>query len=151
MQVDYNGDNCKVVNKAELVFPQACRSDCNETAIETCEDYLTCLGTKCKLANVDRRNLTICKCEVDLVVPRPMKKPVYMYYGLSNFYQNHRRYLNSWSTDQLRGDLNDLGDCSPITDEKPPNETTKQPFVPCGLIGNSYFNGKLYSTSDNCY
>lgn len=29
---------------------------------------------------------------------------VYMYYGLSNFYQNHRRYVKSRDDKQLNGD-----------------------------------------------
>merc|ERR1711871_1076910 len=32
-----------------------------------------------------------------------MTKPVYVYYELVNFYQNHRRYVKSRSDDQLRG------------------------------------------------
>jgi len=31
-----------------------------------------------------------------------------MYYGLSNFYQNHRRYVKSRDDSQLNGDLNSL-------------------------------------------
>lgn len=36
-------------------------------------------------------------------LPRRMKAPVFLYYGLTNVYQNHRRYLSSLSTAQLRG------------------------------------------------
>lgn len=31
-----------------------------------------------------------------------------MYYGLSNFYQNHRRYVKSRDDSQLNGDLSSL-------------------------------------------
>lgn len=34
-----------------------------------------------------------------------MAAPVYFYYQLANFYQNHRRYVKSRSDGQLRGDL----------------------------------------------
>lgn len=33
---------------------------------------------------------------------------VFMYYGLSNFYQNHRRYVKSRDDSQLNGDLSSL-------------------------------------------
>ena len=31
-------------------------------------------------------------CNVTMTVPRHMKPPIYVYYQLNNFYQNHRRY-----------------------------------------------------------
>ena len=33
-----------------------------------------------------------------------MKAPVYVYYELDNFYQNHRRYVKSRSDSQLEGE-----------------------------------------------
>ena len=30
-------------------------------------------------------------CNVTLTAPRPMAAPVFLYYELDNFYQNHRR------------------------------------------------------------
>ena len=32
-------------------------------------------------------------CNVTLTAPRHMKAPVYLYYELENYYQNHRRYV----------------------------------------------------------
>ena len=71
---------------------------------------------------------------------------VYMYYGLSNFYQNHRRYVKSRDDKQLggaevtsEGDLN--GDCDPYVGYTDENETTPIPYAPCGAIANSLFNG----------
>lgn len=32
-------------------------------------------------------------CNVTLTAPRRMKQPVYLYYELQNYYQNHRRYV----------------------------------------------------------
>jgi len=43
-----------------------------------------------------------------------MKGPVHVYYELNNFYQNHRQYAKSISTEQLRGEQPDLSDCRPI-------------------------------------
>jgi len=41
-------------------------------------------------------------------VVSPLQSNVYMYYGLSNFYQNHRRYVKSRDDSQLNGDLSAL-------------------------------------------
>jgi len=44
------------------------------------------------------------KCEVKLTVPRTMRAPVYVYYYVGNFYQNHREYAAYAKSDaQLRG------------------------------------------------
>lgn len=41
----------------------------------------------------------------------PLQNNVFMYYGLSNFYQNHRRYVKSRDDSQLNGDLSALKVC----------------------------------------
>lgn len=46
-----------------------------------------------------------------------IKGPVYVYYQLNNFYQNHRRYVKSRDSSQLNGNyvpVDKLGDCDPI-------------------------------------
>ena len=84
-----------------------------------------------------------------------MKSPVFFYYELDNFYQNHRRYLNSRDSDQLAGTVlttDQLTNCDPVitnSDVKigltsisgvllDPNG----PANPCGLVAKSLFNGK---------
>lgn len=37
-----------------------------------------------------------------------LQSNVFMYYGLSNFYQNHRRYVKSRDDSQLNGDNGSL-------------------------------------------
>jgi len=48
-----------------------------------------------------------------------MEGPVYVYYELDNFYQNHRTYVKSRSNDQLGGkyikDVEGLINCDPVT------------------------------------
>ncbi|RVW98350.1 ALA-interacting subunit 3 [Vitis vinifera] len=70
-------------------------------------------------------------------VPKQMKSPVYIYYQLDNFYQNHRRYVKSRSDKQLRSRAseNDTSSCDPedVT-------SNKSAIVPCGLIAWSLFN-----------
>lgn len=66
-----------------------------------------------------------------------------MYYGLTNYYQNHRRYVKSRDDEQLLGRLSVMpsSDCTPFgyTDDG-------KPIAPCGAIANSLFNGKEHLT-----
>ena len=42
-------------------------------------------------------------CTLELKVPQVMEAPVFVYYELDNYYQNHRLYANSISYKQLGG------------------------------------------------
>ncbi|KAL1204808.1 ALA-interacting subunit 3 [Cardamine amara subsp. amara] len=83
-------------------------------------------------------------CNRRLRVPKRMKQPVYVYYELENFYQNHRRYVKSRSDSQLRSvkDENQTSAC------KPEDDVGGRPIVPCGLIAWSLFND-TYALSRN--
>ena len=95
------------------------------------------------------------KCDINFTIPKKMKKNVFVYYRLKNFYQNHRRYMKSKSYKQLKGkvmkesDIKD--DCEPIILNKDIYEgvnNTNGSIVldpngvahPCGLIAKSFFN-----------
>ncbi|KAK6925889.1 CDC50/LEM3 family [Dillenia turbinata] len=84
-------------------------------------------------------------CTRTLTVPKHMKQPIYVYYQLDNFYQNHRRYVKSKSDKQLRspGSESDTSDC------KPENNANGMPIVPCGLIAWSLFNDTYSFTRNN--
>lgn len=76
-------------------------------------------------------------CSVQFSIPVDLNPPVLFYYRLTNFYQNHRRYVKSLDSDQLKGTAvsnKSLGACSPLDT----NDT--KPYYPCGLIANSLFN-----------
>ncbi|KHG23160.1 ALA-interacting subunit 1 -like protein [Gossypium arboreum] len=75
-------------------------------------------------------------CVRTLTVPKLMKSPVFIYYQLDNYYQNHRRYVKSRSDKQLRSvsDEKSTKDCSPE------DKTVDGPIVPCGLVAWSLFN-----------
>lgn len=80
-------------------------------------------------------------CILSFTIPEAIKPPILFYYRLTNFYQNHRRYVKSVDIDQLKGDVrsaSDLssGDCSPLDNDP----ETGLPYYPCGLIANSMFN-----------
>lgn len=86
------------------------------------------------------------QCFVRFDVPADLEPTVLLYYKLTNFFQNHRRYVKSVNTDQLRGkavSFDDLknSDCKPLA-------TNGSIIIwPCGLIANSYFNGEFPSVS----
>ncbi|KAF9909521.1 hypothetical protein EC991_008503 [Linnemannia zychae] len=82
-------------------------------------------------------------CTVKFTIPDDMKKPVFVYYRLSNFYQNHRRYVKSVDAKQLSGVARTApelsgGSCDPLAVVK--DGETQYPIYPCGLIANSMFN-----------
>ena len=102
-------------------------------------DYTDCLSTTdnatpcSKLAN----STFTCTCSIALNLPTDFAKPVYLYYGLKNFYQNHRRYVKSRDDNQLLGQS-----LSSLNSECKPYDSPNSSFIygPCGAIANSLFN-----------
>jgi hypothetical protein len=95
-------------------------------------------------------------CTFDVNITSTMNPPVYFYYELTNFYQNHRRYVSSRSDPQLSGQglSASLSSCDPI--ETRTDSTGQQlVIVPCGLIANSFFNdtftAAVCSSSSPCH
>lgn len=79
-------------------------------------------------------------CRIQFYIPDDMTPPVLLYYQLTNFYQNHRRYVSSFDQQQLEGNARDnssieSSDCEPLD----VNDDGKA-YYPCGLIANSMFN-----------
>lgn len=72
-------------------------------------------------------------CSVDLPeVVANIKGPIYVYYQLDNFYQNHRRYVKSRNNDQLVGNykkVDELTDCDPIIKVADLWENQKYPYA----------------------
>ncbi|KAL0324527.1 UNVERIFIED_CONTAM: ALA-interacting subunit [Sesamum calycinum] len=80
----------------------------------------------------------------EAMVPQKMKQPIFVYYQLDEFYQNHRRYVRS-RNDQQYGSASaerKTANCDPEA------EVNGNPIVPCGLIAWSLFND-TYSLSRN--
>lgn len=105
---------------------------------ETEFDYTGALpGDDCNncAANISKP----CYCNTTFNITEFFKGPVFMYYELSNFYQNNYRYMISRDDNQLSGDLNSLknpsNDCSPYR-----VNSEQKPIAPCGAIANSMFN-----------
>ena len=110
-------------------------------------------------------------CSVSLEVEADMPAPVYFYYELHNFYQNHRMYVKSRDDKQLAGKIaeGDSKKCTSVKDmqdigmrcfnEDPVNPQTRNYYYcgasgqlmgekdyanPCGLVAKSLFNGIPY-------
>ena len=80
------------------------------------------------------------QCSIQFTIPHDLDPPVFLYYRLTNFYQNHRRYVKSLDTNQLKGDAVpsktiDKSNCDPLR-----LDDQRKPYYPCGLIANSLFN-----------
>lgn len=89
-------------------------------------------------------NVTTPVCRMQFHVPDVLSPPVLLYYRLTNFYQNHRRYVKSFDMQQLNGEYRsasdiDGSDCDPLQ----LGEDGK-PYYPCGLIANSLFNDTIF-------
>ena len=83
-----------------------------------------------------------CTCKIEFELEQDFRKDVYVYYGLSNFYQNHRRYVRSRDDNQLLGNPKTVNsDCEPFAHALDPSDNfTLKPIAPCGAIANSMFN-----------
>ena len=89
---------------------------------------------------------------MQIKIASDIPQPVYVYYQLDNFYQNHRRYVKSRSNEQLQGEwktVAELDDCNPITKNSDLGIDTAidgtaldpdAPAFPCGLVAKSFFN-----------
>ena len=86
-------------------------------------------------------------CTISMDITKYMKQPIYVYYQLGNYFQNHRRYMKSKSERQLRGFLpskSELNNC------KPEDKVGGHVIVPCGLVAWSLFND-TFDLSTNAF
>ncbi|KAK9451123.1 ligand-effect modulator 3 family [Limtongia smithiae] len=85
-------------------------------------------------------------CRLRFAIEHDMGEPVLLYYRLTNFFQNHRRYVQSLDEDQIQGiaktldELNSDDTCKPLI-----ANSAGTPYYPCGLIANSVFNDTFAS------
>lgn len=90
-------------------------------------------------------NYETTQCQIRFTVPNAMGSPVFLYYRLTKFYQNHRRYVKSLDQDQLTGTFRSNSSisgsyCDPLTLDE-----NGKAYYPCGLIANSMFNDTIYA------
>ena len=88
-------------------------------------------------------------CNVTFVIDRDIDVPLYLYYELTNFHQNHRQYVESKCMDQLVGKEAPLKKQEQECKYKLMNSMNTKRLNPCGLIANSLFNDVFTLTNDN--
>lgn len=110
--------------------------------IEYSQDYTSCGDCADLRSNSSTASMAVpCECSFNLEVAQDMNGEVFVYYGLSNFFQNHRRYVRSRDDVQLNGksvgpsSIN--SDCAPYDK---PNSSATVIYAPAGAIANSLFN-----------
>lgn len=92
-------------------------------------------------------------CEIELEINEKVNGPVYFYYEIDGYFQNHRKYAKSRNLEQLKGNYlseSELTTCSPIIKMKDleidiqlgyaTNLDDDDAAMPCGLIASSLFN-----------
>ena len=135
----------------EMIIPY---TDCKNDQGQMCKDVI--LNT-----TIHRRN---CTCNISFQIEENWSGNVFIYYGLVNFNQNHRRYVRSRDDAQLLGNLemhrsNVFSDsnCSPYLTCKTKEDCCSEHvdgnctkyveigtvFLPCGAIANSMFNDEI--------
>jgi len=89
-------------------------------------------------------------CYIEVNINQNITAPVYFYYQLENYYQNHRRYVSSRDNNQLRGDrifsTNQIADCNPFVSNS--SADIEGAYFPCGIIAHSQFNDSFVLLRD---
>lgn len=95
-------------------------------------------------------------CTFDIQIDDDVKGPIYIYYQLTNFYQNNFLYGDSKNWDQLRGKKykkqKDLDSCDPVArapEYKRDKNFSKYIYVPCGAVPLSVFNDTFEVEGEN--
>lgn len=117
-------------------------------------DYTACrpdraveAGNRTCAEIIDANATAQCQCNIDFKLDIDFLGKVYMYYGLTNYYQNHRRYVKSRDDDQLLGRLGTPStDCTPFAYV---DGDSHRAIAPCGAIANSLFNDTLRIRKQN--
>ncbi|CAG7835311.1 unnamed protein product [Allacma fusca] len=112
-------------------------------------DYTNCYGqggqTCADVLKATPGKFTSCECEpITFDLKKPMHGQVYIYYALTNFYQNHRRYVKSRDDVQLSGKWN----TEPRKDCEPFHKDKGKFIYPCGAIANSFFSDVIQLFKD---
>ena len=77
-------------------WPHQCRQgqESGSGQVATADAFLFCFTESVTLFSMQLEGIGT-SCNVTLVAPRRMKSPVYLYYELENYYQNHRRWVQT--------------------------------------------------------
>lgn len=126
-------------NRYNLHYPQSSSPSFTTPRWKVTQDVTT-------IDPLTNASLTGPRCTLQFPVLSTLEPPIFMYYRLTNFYQNHRKYVKSFDADQLYGkartqsDMKD-GGCK---DYLSPSGSSAV-YYPCGFIARSVFNDTLSS------
>ena len=120
----------------------------SQGVVEYAYDYTECVSQEDQSRTCSRvRSNQIqmnesCTCQIFFNLTEAMTGNVFAYYGLTNFFQNHRRYVKSRDDNQLLGNHVTM---SSVSSECTPYAWTIENgqfyvLAPCGAIANSLFN-----------
>jgi len=105
----------------------------NEGVYEQIYTYDSDPDSDCAISEMNQGK----QCQIKFYINEDFEGPLYLYYKLTNFFQNHQRYYQSRSIDQLQGtnmEESDVElDCNPLY------KNGSMLLNPCGLIANSFF------------
>lgn len=88
-------------------------------------------------------------CELSLEATQDMRGPVLVYYGVTNFFQNHRTYFRSVDFNQLQGGLPKDQTVLAAENCDPLREIGGVVLNPCGLRANTLFNDVFELLNDD--
>jgi len=71
------------------------------SSVTTCEQYLCLRANLPNTVRQEGEGEVQCICRVNFTLDDDMDTPVYMYYSLHNYFQNHRRYICKHVTNAL--------------------------------------------------
>ncbi|KAF4757185.1 hypothetical protein FOZ63_008900 [Perkinsus olseni] len=78
---------------------------------------------------------------IEIAIDAEMEAPIYIYYELSNFYQNHRLFIDSRSDEQLANPAAVRPGADPPAECEPATKSAEgKIYYPCGLVARAVFN-----------
>ena len=128
-------------------------TDCVDSSLQKCSDNINPFDSS-------NQPFPTCTCTVDFTPASEMEAPIYLYYKLTNFYQNHFAYQRSVDYAQLSGSTSGVAGNSLDSDNlsqfctPQKNNITSGGVVtdqlgtvaPCGAVANTLFNDTFSST-----
>lgn len=153
LKIDYSRCNYDAPNASDFSGSEnyLLPTDLVTAAFKNGSDNINAMWRHEKISHIYRGTYevqNVSRCTIRFTTPEDMGAPVLFYYRLTNFYQNHRRYVASYYDKQLKGDdvntesnVKDSS-CDPLTVDSDQNNL---PYYPCGLIANSLFNDTFFS------
>jgi len=127
----------RAANNSKGEHDPGCKGDANSCFIDGLDYWEDYTGRDAPTV------VQACSIPINITLEHDMDGPVYFYYKLTNYYQNHRRYVKSRSDTQLASDSGggDTSTCDPLE-----TDSQGRTYYPCGLIAGSFFIDRFSAT-----